>query len=520
MTSIPATDRETSTDGSPTQHDAPNTPSASGSRLTFRIGPLGALIAPLVFVLGVIAYFLVLQVIDLNALTLSGIVGLLVAALFAKSYTRFWEWVITGVSSRGSVTLVVILLAVTIVAAMIGQADVAGGLIWLVGQTGLPVELFALVTFLVTCIISMATGSSLGTMFTAFPIFYPAGVLLGADPLLLAGAILSGGLFGDNLAPISDTTIVSASTQTYRRREGVAEISGVVRSRAPYALTAAAISAILFAIVGVMTSGDAADSSGVESGSPLSLVMVIPIVLLLVVAVWKKDIFLAVTVGVAAGVITGLLSGVLTLADVISVTDGAADGFLITGITTALPLVGLCIVVFGMIGVLQGAGTFDQLVGLLDRLRLARTPMGAELTIGAGAIITTTLFAGANSPALLMFGPVADRIGAGVQLHPYRRANIADCFTMSLGVIVPLSSIFLLISSQLTQGYDHAVPALSPLSIFGVAFYPLVLTAVMLIAVLTGWGRRFEGPNGAAVRERPWESVPEAASDLRTGDQH
>ncbi|GAB3596682.1 Na+/H+ antiporter NhaC family protein [Microbacterium tumbae] len=514
MTSMPVTDRETSA-GSPPQRDAPPAPSP----LIFRIGPLGALIAPLVFVLGVVIYFLILQVIDLNALTLSGLVGLLVAALFAKSYPRFWEWVVTGVSSRGSVTLIVILLAVTVVAAMIGRADVAGGFIWLAEGTGLPVELFALITFIVTCIISMATGTSLGTMFTAFPIFYPAGVLLGADPLLLAGAVLSGALFGDNLAPISDTTIVSASTQQYRRRDGVAEVGGVVRSRAPYALVAAAISAALFAVIGIMTSGGRAASGGMEAGNPLSLIMILPIALLLIVAVWKKDIFLAVTVGVSGGVITGLLSGVLTPADVISVEDGAAGGFLIDGVTTALPLVGLCVVVFGMIGVLQGAGTFDKLVALLGRLPLTRTPMGAELTIGAGAVVTTALFAGANSPALLMFGPVADRIGAQVQLHPYRRANIVDCFTMGLGVIVPLGSIFLLISSQLTQGYGDTVPALSPLSIFGVAIYPLVLTAVMLIAIFSGWGRRFEGETGAAVRERLQRSESEATAGLTVGDQ-
>src|SRR5699024_11816066 len=93
---------------------------------------------------------------------------------------------------------------------------------------------------------AMATGSSIGTMFTAFPIFYPAGVLLGADPAMLAGAIVSGAIFGDNLAPISDTTIISASTQRYRHRDGSADIGGVVTSRARYALVAALLAAICY----------------------------------------------------------------------------------------------------------------------------------------------------------------------------------------------------------------------------------------------------------------------------------
>ena len=55
---------------------------------------------------------------------------------------------------------------------------------------------------------------------------------------LAAGAIIGGGAFGDNLAPVSDTTICSALTQG-------ADITGVVKSRLRYSAVAAAIT-ILF----------------------------------------------------------------------------------------------------------------------------------------------------------------------------------------------------------------------------------------------------------------------------------
>lgn len=478
---------------------------AGGQTLQFRIGPLGAAIAPVVFVTGVVLYFMVFHVIDLNAITASGMAGLLVAALFSRSYSGFWESVISGVSSRSSVTLLLILLSVGMVAAMIAQADVAGGFVWLAGMIGLNGGLTVAIVFVVVCVISTSTGSSFGAMFTAFPIFYPAGVMLGADPLLLAGAILSGALFGDNLAPISDTTVVSASTQRYRRRDGVAEIGGVVRSRVRYALVAAGISGVLFLVLGLQfsDSGAAANSESIP-GDPMSLFMAVPVVVLLVVAVWKRDIFLAATIGVITGIATGLLTGVLSPADIMSVNeDGTAGGFLVGGVTNVIPLIGLCVVVFGMIGVLQGAGAFDAIVDIAGRSPLTRTPLGSELAIGLGAAATTALFAGANSPAMLMFGSVADRLGARAQLHPYRRANVMDCFTLGIGGIVPVGSIFLLVSSQLTQGYGADVPELSAVSIFTAAFYPLALTAVILVAVLTGWGRRFEGEHGVELRVAP-----------------
>jgi Na+/H+ antiporter NhaC len=483
-----------------------DTSPAPDDRLTFRIGILGALIAPAVFLAGVITYFVVFGVFDMNALTASGLAGLLVAALFARSYSRFWEAVIAGVSARNSVTLLLILLAVSLVAAMITQVDVAGGFVWLAGQIGIGGGVFVAVTFVIVCVISMATGSSFSAMFTAFPIFYPAGVVLGADPVLVAGAVLSGALFGDNLAPISDSTIVSASTQRYRHRAGVAEVGGVVRSRARYALLAAGVSGLLFLVLGLLRSGDGVAGAAGDGGQgdPLTLIMVVPIIVLLVVAFWKRDLFLAATIGLLVGIAIGLATGLLSPADVISANDdGTPGGFLVTGISDMLPMVGLGIVVFGLIGVLQGAGVFDLIVDLAGRSARTRTPVGSELAIGLGAAATAVVFAGVNGPSMLMYGPVADRLGAAAQLHPYRRANVMDCFTLGIGAVVPVASVFLLISSQLTQGHGEGVQELSAVSIFTAAFYPFTLTAVMLLAVLTGWGRRFEGEGGAELREPP-----------------
>ena len=469
-------------------------------RLKFRVGIAGALIAPAVFLIGVVAYFVIFAVFDMNALTASGLAGLLIAALFARNYGKFWDSVIAGVSSRPSITLLLILLSVSLISALINATGVSGGFVWLASTLGVSGGVFIPVIFIMVCAIAMSTGTSIGTLFTAFPIFYPAGVVLGADPLLLAGAILSGALFGDNLAPISDSTIVSSSTQRYRRRTGTAEIGGVVRSRAKYALTAAAISAVLFLIFGLLASeGSSSTAAGTvdASGSnPLSLIMLIPIALLLIVAFWKRDIFLATTVGLLSGTALGLLTGLLSFSDIISANDdGTPGGFLVAGIANIIPLIGLGIVIFGMIGVLQEAGIFDAIVEKASRSAFAKTPLGAELTIGLGALLTATVFAGVNGPSMIMFGPVADRVGAAAGLHPYRRANVMDCFTLGLGSVVPIVSSFLLIASLLTQGHEGA-PELAAPAIFLTSFYPLVLTVVIFVAILTGWGRRFEGENG------------------------
>ena len=101
---------------------------------------------------------------------------------------------------------------------------------------GVGPTLFTVITFGASALFATASGTGFGTIAAAMGVLYPAGIALGCHPALLAGIIISGAAFGDNLAPVSDTTICSATSQ------GV-DVPGVVRSRLKYSAVAAARSA-------------------------------------------------------------------------------------------------------------------------------------------------------------------------------------------------------------------------------------------------------------------------------------
>ncbi|MFD4858761.1 Na+/H+ antiporter NhaC family protein [Streptomyces atratus] len=483
---------------------------SADKHLAFRGGRALAFLPVVVFLAFCVLFFVVFKTFDMTALAAGGVVALLVGALLAKSYASYWSAVTKGIGSSTAVTIVLILFCVGLMSALIKETNVSGGFVWLAELLGVDGGTFTLFAFVAVCIISMATASSIGTMFTAFPIFYPAGVLLGAEPAFLAAAIISGAIFGDNVAPISDTTVISSSTQTFRRKAGTADIAGVVRNRARFAFTAAGFAAVGFFLLGSSgRSSDHAHSQELleQAADPLALVMLIPVALMLTVALLTRDIFKAVTVGLASGIVTGLASGLLTPEGIIGVTDGAPTGFLVSGIGDMLGVIALVVTVFGIMGVLTEAGILDWLVSALTNSRLSSTPRGAEFAIGIGISFTTLLFGGVNSAAMLTFGPVASEIGDRVGLHPYRRAVVMDCFAMGIASIVPVLSAYLFIGAQLTTGIK-GVPALATTEIFVAMLYPLVLTVVMVVAAATGWGRRFEGADGVELK-RP-EPVPAA----------
>lgn len=490
-------------------------------RLEFRGGMYVAFVAPVIFLVGVISYFIAFNVFDMTALTASGLVGLLLGALLARNYSSYWNAALRGLSSPTASTLLMILLAVSLFSMLLSSSGAANGLIWAAQEAGVSPALFPAIAFVIAGVMAMSTGTSIGTLFTAFPVIFPAGVVLGAHPLLLAGAILSGALFGDNLAPISDSTVVSSATQRFRRKEGVADIAGVVRSRTRYSLPTAGITLVLYVVVGLMLTTDSGASAAPTDVGPKPLLMLIAVVALLGVAFWKRDLFLATTCGLVVGTVIGLASGLISPADIISSKDDAATGFLVDGITDVLPLIGLGIIVFAIIGVLEGSGVFDAIVDAITGSRLTNTARGTETAIAVGAIVSGGLFAGVNGPTMMFYGPLVDRIGSRARLHPYRRANIMDCNVLGLGSVVPVVSSFLLIASLLTEGANQV----SALAMFTVTFYPLVLTVVMAISIATGWGRRFEGADGVAVREeaevgaRDLDAVevPTPSSNAETG---
>ena len=465
------------------------------NRLTFRGSMFLSLIPVGIFFGFCIVLFVVFKAFNMEALAAGGFIALLIGGLFCKSYSKFWDSAIRGISSVTSVSIIVIFFVIGMFSGLMKQSGLSGGFVWLANSVGLKGGAFVAFVFFATCVVSTATGSSIGTMFTAFPIFYPAGILLGCSPMFLAGAIVSGAIFGDNLAPISDTTIASASTQQFRDGH-VADIGGVVSSRLKYSAVAGAISLVLFAVLGGM--GGVYQGGAIEAAAdPKSLVMLIPVAVMLIVATKTRNIFQGILVGLVLGTATGLALGLFTPADVFSndAANSVATGFLVTGVANMLGTVGLVISVFGIMGVLADAGMLEYLVDRILGSRMARTARGAELACLLGVSATTVIFGGVTSASILTFGPVLNKIGAAKGIHPYRRANILDGIANSLPAIVPFMSVFVFIGVACT--------GLSPLAVAGGTIYAFALFATLLVSIITGWGRRYEGPKGEAEKEEP-----------------
>ena len=265
-----------------------------------------------------------------------------------------------------------------------------------------------------------------------------------------------------------------------------ADVTGVVGSRLKYALVAGSITLVLFAILGGKGGGIKERSEILVDPKPL--LMLIPVVILIIVAIKTSNIYASVSTGIILGTIVGLSTGLITLEEVFHVKDGTIVGFIPDGVANMMGTVTLVISVFGIMGVLQNSGALDKLVNSIYESKLGETVRGTELAIGIGIILTTLLFGGVTSASILTFGPIANKLGEKAKIHPYRRANLLDGFAHGIPHNIPFLSVFVFIGSALS--------GLPPSTVAKGSIYTLMLFLVFLIAVLTGWGLKYEGPNG------------------------
>ena len=104
-------------------------------------------------------------------------------------------------------------------------------------------SLLPFITFLIAMVIAFSTGSSWGTMAVVLPLVMPMAFTMDVNIPLMAGAVWSGGLFGDQSSPISDTTVVACSATK-------CEIPAHINSQLPYTLSFCAIAGVIYIIAG------------------------------------------------------------------------------------------------------------------------------------------------------------------------------------------------------------------------------------------------------------------------------
>lgn len=424
-----------------------------------------------------------------GALWIPAFMAIVVAFFFAKDKKRYADAIIEGMSSKEAIIPVVCWLFAGVFSRILRQSGLASGVAGIAAGMGVNSTWFTVITFIASAVFATASGTGFGTIAAGMGVLYPAGIALGAHPGLLAGAIISGAAFGDNLAPVSDTTICSATSQ------GV-DVPGVVRSRLKYAFAAG-----LLTIIGILIAGSILGGSGVAkeafSYNPITLIMFIPVILTIIIAIKTGDIIIATTIGSVIGAITAVAAGLMDFVQIDAVDatlpalfrvsgqglDRVVDGVIYSGLSSMLQVVILALLLFGSISVMRRGHGDIKLLNALGTI--AKGAVGAEITISLMVIILSALM-GLNAPAILAVGAsFAKPLGEKYGISPYRTANLLDAQSNTLAYCLPWTPAMIY-----TLGFaaDSSAPLIAS-QVTPFVFYSFAMLAVMFVSIVFGIGR-------------------------------
>jgi len=335
--------------------------------------------------------------------------------------------------------------------------------------------------FLIACVLSTATGTSLGTLILAVPLLYPPGGALGAHPAFLLAALLAGATFGDNLSPVSDTTIASAGTQG-------AAMGPVVRSRLRYAVPAGLFSLVLFASLGA-GSQTIAPPGDQASLSLAALSMMAAPAWIFIQLLRGRHLLVAMLGGSALAIVLGVAGGLYSWSDLLYLDrdNFVARGLLADGLERSVGVSVLTLLLMGMAAGVEESGLLDRLVE--SARRRAQSARQAELWIFAAtsvAVLVTTHAA----VAILTVGDLARETGEAHRLAPERRANLIDVTVCTYPFLLPFFIPTILAASLSQSGADYGMPRVSALEAGLLNFHSWALLVLILVAIVTGWGRR------------------------------
>ena len=120
-------------------------------------------------------------------------------------------------------------------------------------------------------------------------------------------------------------------------------------------------------------------------------------------------------------------------------------------------------------------------------------------------VFSLNVFITINTAAEIAAAPVVSNLGRRFKLHPYRRANILDAVTSALGYIFPWGGGVLIGYATirgLADQYDF-ITVVAPTQVWMFVLHGWFLAILMLIAAMTGFGRRYEAKDGSPTKTPP-----------------
>ncbi|WP_445425354.1 Na+/H+ antiporter NhaC family protein [Alishewanella sp. HL-SH06] len=363
--------------------------------------------------------------------------------------TQSIEVMVKGAGNHNIITMCLIYL---LAGAFASVATATGGVDAVVnaGLSVIPAQFLLPGLFIIAALVSTAMGTSMGTIGALAPIAVGLANQADLEPALVAGVLLSGAMFGDNLSIISDTTIAATRTQG-------AKMADKFKENIKIALPAAFFTLIAFSI---MTTAPTAIVS-----ETVNWTGVLPYAAILFLAVMGLNVFVVLLLGILLAALQGSIFA-----------DYAISGLgtdIATGFANVQEIFLLAMLVSALSEFIKQQGGLQwissQIQKLTSSIKLAGNK-AQQLAIAALAFISNLCIAN-NTVAIVLTGDVSRNLAKQHQITPKRSASLLDIFACISQGLVPYGAQALLLGASF---------GISPWQVITYNYYCMLLFIVAL----------------------------------------
>lgn len=431
---------------------------------------------------------------SMKALIVAAVISIFIGFLICKTKSEYWNSIVRGLAKYSNARLILIFMVIGIFSNLLVTGKIGAGFIWLSLHLGIKGGGFVVFCFIVSSIISMGAGAPIAALLAVVPIFYPAGVLLGANPAVLTGAMMSGIFFGDALSPSSQVIHTTIMSQHDPVTGESAKLIETMKERLVYIIIAGVLSAVMFYITG--GGGNSGNISELVNMSDIrGLWMLLPIAVLLIICFKTSDLFVGVSFGILTGLIVGICTGLFEISDIVNINSSIPQlsGILSDGLSSVIDIIVSTILLYGLISIAVEGKMMDKCCDYILSRKFVKSAKGAETVIAVGVGVVNILLAGCVLPSILMFKDVADTIGQKAGIPASRRSILLTAMSTNITAIIPINSAFVMgamtVINQLSAKSSY-LPITTPIKIFVSSYYCLILTVICILWVGFGFGRK------------------------------
>lgn len=382
-------------------------------------------------------------------------IALFVAVLQTKGQPldKKFEIMGKGVGDKNIVTMLLIFMLAGIFVGVVGRSSAESVAYFMLSVT--PPKLAVMVLFAVSCFVSTAMGTSVGTITLITPIAVAVAEGSGFSLSLCVGTVVGGAMFGDNLSFISDTTIAACNGQGCKMKD---------KFRTNLAIVVPAAIATLV-LIGVLSFGE--DIPEKITGE-YNMIQIIPYVLVLISGIVGVNVFLTLLIGILSGSAIMLLTGAVQVQELLANMGAGASGMFETSM--------VAILVAAMGALIKYNGGFEALLSGIRRVFKGKK----SGQLGIGLLVTLIDIATANNTvAIVMANPIASEMAKDYGISNRKTASLLDTFSCIAQGFLPYGAqILVAVSAVTTLGKE-----ISAFDIIGTLYYPMMLLLSSLLFI-------------------------------------